>query len=78
MLGQLKQYDELIGEYQLPWIPIPSVLVVVEKARASCRTRQPRRFMLLVATAVISFLFSFLLALCSWKEEKEEYCDCSL
>jgi capsular polysaccharide biosynthesis protein len=63
VLDQLKKYDELIGEYQLTLDTNPAVLVVVEKARASISPDKPKRFMLLVATAVISFLFSFLLAL---------------
>jgi hypothetical protein len=63
VLDQLKKYDELIGEYQLILDTNPAVLVVVEKARVSISPDKPKRFMLLVATAVISFLFSFLLAL---------------
>jgi hypothetical protein len=60
---QLKKYDELIGEYQLTLDTNPAVLVVVEKARVSISPDKPKRFMLLVATAVLSFLFSLLLAL---------------
>jgi hypothetical protein len=63
VLDQLKKYDELIGEYQLTLDTNPAVLVVVEKARVSISPDKPKRFMLLVAIAVISFLFSILLAL---------------
>lgn len=61
--NQLKQYDELIGEYQLTLDTNPAVLVVVEKARASVKPDKPRIMRILVTTAVISFLFSLLLAL---------------
>lgn len=60
---QLGKYEELIGEYQLTLDTNPSVLVVVEKARASQTPDKPQRLKLILATAVISFLFSFLLAL---------------
>ena len=60
---QLDKYSALIGEYQLTLDTKPAVLVVVEKARASQRPDKPQRLKLLIATAVISFLFSFLLAL---------------
>jgi hypothetical protein len=60
---QLEQYDELIGEYQLIIDTNPAVLVVVEKARASVKPDKPGIMRILVATAVISFLFSLLLAL---------------
>jgi uncharacterized protein involved in exopolysaccharide biosynthesis len=63
LLGQLQQYEELIGEYQLTLDTKPAVLVVVEEARASEKPDKPQRLKLLVATVVISFLFSFLLAL---------------
>lgn len=63
MLAQLQQYDELIGEYQLTIATNPSVLVTVEKARGAVKPDQPRRVMVLVATAVLSFLFSLLVAL---------------
>jgi len=60
---QLDKYEELIGEYQLTLDTKPAVLVVVEKARAAERPDKPQRLKLLIATAVIAFLFSFLLAL---------------
>jgi len=60
---QLSKYEELIGEYQLTIDTKPSVLVVVEEARASEKPDKPQRLKLLIATVVISFLFSFLLAL---------------
>lgn len=62
-LGQLQQYDQLIMEYELALNTNPDVLVVVEKGRASLAPDKPQRLKILVATAVISFLFSFLLAL---------------
>ena len=62
-MKQLSKYEELIGEYQLTLDSKPAVLVVVEKARASEKPDKPQKLKLLIATAVISFLFSFLLAL---------------
>lgn len=61
--SKFQQYDDLIGEYQLALNTNPAVLVVVEKARAAQKPDKPQRLKLLIATAVISFLFSFLLAL---------------
>ena len=61
--SKFQQYDDLIGEYQLALDTKPDVLVVVEKARAAEKPDKPQRLKLLIATAVISFLFSFLLAL---------------
>ena len=63
IVDQLKQYDELIAEYQLTLDTNPAVLVVVEKARAAQNPDKPQRLKLLIATAVIAFLFSVLLAL---------------
>jgi hypothetical protein len=62
-MTQLTEYDKLITEYQLTLDTNPSVLVVVEKARASQTPDKPQRVRLLIATLVISFLFSLLLAL---------------
>lgn len=62
-LEQIQEYDKLIMEYQLTLETNPAVLVVVEKARASQKPDKPQRLKLLIATVVISFLFSFLLAL---------------
>lgn len=60
---KLAEYNKLIVEYQLTLDTKPAVLVVVEKARVSQKPDKPQRLKLLVATAIISFLFSFLLAL---------------
>jgi len=60
---KLTEYNKLILEYQLMLDTNPAVLVVVEKARAAEKPDKPQRLRLLIATAVISFLFSFLLAL---------------
>ena len=60
---KLVQYNNLITEYQLMVDSKPPVLVIVEKAKASDWPDRPRRTQLLVATAVLAFIFSLFLAL---------------
>ena len=60
---KLKQYDNLITEYQLMVDSKPPVLVIVEKAKASDWPDRPKRIQLLVATGVLAFIFSLFLAL---------------
>jgi uncharacterized protein involved in exopolysaccharide biosynthesis len=61
--GQVQQYEKLISEYQLMVDSKPPVLVVVEKAKPSIRPDRPRRLQIMIATAVLSFLFALLAAL---------------
>lgn len=60
---KLKQYDNLITEYQLVVDSKPPVLVIVEKAKVSEWPDRPKRIQLLVATGVLAFIFSLFLAL---------------
>ncbi len=62
-LNEFNEYGNLISQYELTLATNPNVLIVVEKARASQTPDKPQRLKLLIATFVISFLFSFLLAL---------------
>ena len=61
--GRLDEYDKLISEYQLMVDTKPPVLIIVEKAKPSIWPDRPRRKMMLAATALLSFLFSFLVVL---------------
>jgi hypothetical protein len=60
---QGRQYEKLISEYQVMVDSKPPVLVVVEKAKSSERPDRPRRMQIMFATAVLGFLFAFLMAL---------------
>ena len=60
---KLKQYDNLITEYQLVVDSKPPVLVIVEKAKVSDWPDRPRRIQVLMATAVLAFIFSLFLDL---------------
>jgi peptidoglycan hydrolase CwlO-like protein len=60
---QTKQYEKLINEYQLMVDSKPPVLIVVEEAKPPNWPDRPRRIQILVATAVLSFLFALLAAL---------------
>ena len=60
---QISQYEKLIGEYQLMVDTKPPVLITVEKAKAAEWPDQPKTIQLLVATAVLAFIFSLLAAL---------------
>src|SRR5258705_5808219 len=61
--GQVQQYEKLISEYQLMVDSKPPVLIVVEKAKPSTSPDRPRRLQIMIATAVLSFLFALLAAL---------------
>lgn len=61
--GQLQQYEKLIGEYQLIIDSKPPALITVEKAKASAWPDKPKRMQIMVATAVLGFLFALLTAL---------------
>lgn len=60
---QLLQYEKLETEYRLMIDTKPAALLVVDKARASDRPDKPRKLLILLATAVLSFLFAAWLAL---------------
>lgn len=68
---RVRLYEQLISEYQLMVDSKPPSLLVVEKAKAAAWPDRPRRLQLLVATAVLSLLFSFLAALALDKRKKE-------
>jgi uncharacterized protein involved in exopolysaccharide biosynthesis len=61
--GQLQKYEKMISEYQLMVDSKPPVLIVVEKAKPSNWPDRPRRMQIMIATAVLSFLFALLAAL---------------
>lgn len=61
--SQLVEYEKLIGQYQLMIDSKPAVLITVEKAKPALWPDKPRRKQVLVATALLSFLFSFFAAL---------------
>jgi uncharacterized protein involved in exopolysaccharide biosynthesis len=61
--NQFLSYAKLIGEYQLLVDSNPRVLIVVEKAKPSGWPDRPRRIQIMMATAVLSFLFALLAAL---------------
>lgn len=60
---QAHQYEKLISEYQLMVDSKPPVLIIVEKAKPAAWPDRPRRLQILIATAVLSFLFALLAAL---------------
>jgi uncharacterized protein involved in exopolysaccharide biosynthesis len=57
------QYEKLISEYQLMVDSKPPALVIVEKARPAIITDRPKFLQIMIATAILSFLFSLLAAL---------------
>ena len=61
--NQLLSYEKLIGEYQLMVDSNPRVLIVVESAKPSAWPDRPRRIQILLATAVLCFLFALLAAI---------------
>ena len=61
--AQLQQYEKLIGEYQLMVDSKPLSLIIVEKAKSSEWPDRPKRIQVLIATAVLSFLFALFAAL---------------
>ena len=61
--SQLHQYEKLITEYQLMVDSKPPVLHVVEIAKPSPWPDRPRRMQIMIATAILSFLFALLAAL---------------
>ncbi|MBL7744743.1 MAG: hypothetical protein JNN00_14825 [Chitinophagaceae bacterium] len=62
-ISQMQEYEHLIGEYQLLADKKPQVLAIVEKARISDWPDKPKRLPVLIATFVLSLVFSFLVVL---------------
>jgi uncharacterized protein involved in exopolysaccharide biosynthesis len=73
VLDKLKSdsaYSQLTAKYQLMVNTRPAALVIVERARPSAYPDKPRRAMILTGTALLSFLFSLLIALVLEKRKK--------
>ncbi len=68
---QAQQYEKLISEYQLMVDSKPPVLIVVELAKPSARPDRPRRMQIMIATAILSFLFALLSALVMEREKNQ-------
>jgi uncharacterized protein involved in exopolysaccharide biosynthesis len=60
---QLQLYEKLIVEYQLVVDNKTLMLIIVEKAKPALRPDKPKRMQIMIATAVLSFLFALLAAL---------------
>lgn len=60
---QVSQYEKLKTEYQLMIDTKPAALLVVDKARTSDQPDKPKKLLILLATAILSFLFAAWLAL---------------
>jgi hypothetical protein len=63
LISRIEQYDKLIGEYQLMVDSKPPVLIAVENARPATVPDRPRLKQVVVATAILSLIFSILVAL---------------
>ncbi len=60
---RVNEYEKLIAEYQWMVDNKPAALAVTEKAKPADWPDRPRRVQLLVATAILAFLFSIAVAL---------------
>ena len=60
---QVSRYEKLKTEYQLMIDVKPAALLVVDKARPANRPDKPKKLLILLATAILSFLFAAWLAL---------------
>ena len=58
LLQQLSQYEKLSGEYELMVKANPQALITIEKARPALYPDKPKRLQVIVATAVLSFIFA--------------------
>ncbi len=61
--AQLSKYEKLIVEHELLLSSKPPVLIAVERARVPEWPDRPKRFQILIATAILSFIFSILAVL---------------
>ena len=57
---QLVEYEKLSGEYELMTRLKPQALIIVEKARPPLWPDKPRRLQIIIAAAILSFIFSIL------------------
>jgi len=60
---QLVEYEKLSGEYELMTRLKPQALIIVEKARPPLWPDRPKRFQIIIAAAILSFIFSILMIL---------------
>jgi LPS O-antigen subunit length determinant protein (WzzB/FepE family) len=60
LMKQLVEYEKLSGEYELMTKVKPQALIIVEKARPPLWPDKPRRAQILIAAAILSFIFSIL------------------
>jgi uncharacterized protein involved in exopolysaccharide biosynthesis len=63
LVGQLQEYEKFIRQYQLMADGETPVLIIVEKAKAATGADRPKRIRIMIASAVLSLLFSILAAL---------------
>jgi len=63
LFNQWQENEKLINEYQLMLENNPPVLMVVEKAKAAPKPDKPKTLQVLIAVALLSSFFAFLLAL---------------
>jgi len=63
LTAQLSKYEKLVTEYEMLLSSKPPVLITVEKAKTPEWPDRPKRVKILVATALLSLLFSLVLVL---------------
>ncbi|MDP9229898.1 MAG: hypothetical protein M3O67_04390, partial [Bacteroidota bacterium] len=63
ILVQIQEYEKLISQYELMVNAKPQVLIVVEKGKPPVCFDRPKRAQLIIATAVLSFIFALLTVL---------------
>jgi uncharacterized protein involved in exopolysaccharide biosynthesis len=72
--GELQErilgYEKMIDEYQLMIEMKPPVLIVAEHAKTTSWPDKPKRMQIMIATAVLSFLFALLAALVLERRKK--------
>ena len=60
LLHQLSQFEKLSGEYELMVKANPQALITIERARSSLYPDKPKRLQVIIATAILSFIFAIL------------------
>jgi len=63
LFAQWQENEKLINEYQIMIDNNPPVLLIVEKAKPDIKPDKPRPLQVLIATALLSLFFAFLVAL---------------
>lgn len=63
LLAEAATYEQLLSEYRVMTNTKPPALITVEKAKPAEAPDRPRRLLILIATAVLSFLFALLAAI---------------